>query len=420
MVGEGGLRATIVRRVWFWSRKGAMTVIEQGVFSGSNFIFNILLIRWMSPEQYGAFALSYAAYLFALQIYTSLMLDPLGVLGSARHADDLRAYFRAQLRLHAPLSIALGGGIGIGMMLLNPAVPAVALAVSIPFMLLPWLLRRVFYVDLRPEIALLGSVCYGGLLLAMVYWIRKVHWLHPGPTLLAMALAGGGAALGMGVFLPSAQKQRLPWRALWSENWHFGKWLLIASLFTAIAVQSPVFFAAALISVTSAGVVRIAQTTIQPMMLTITALTALFIPVLARDYSAGRWKHFTRRSVGLSGSLFGLAVLFEILLYGWRGVIDSWIYSGRMGDSVRVLPLWGGVTMILALTSGLQAGFQAVLQPRALAVAAAIWCLVSVGLEYALTLREGIWGLSLAVVLGYVIFAMSLLVRYLSWWRGSK
>jgi hypothetical protein len=41
-----------------WFKKGSLAVLDQGLFSGANFIVNILLARWLAPEEYGAFAVA--------------------------------------------------------------------------------------------------------------------------------------------------------------------------------------------------------------------------------------------------------------------------------------------------------------------------------------------------------------------------
>ncbi|HEX8297559.1 MAG TPA: hypothetical protein VF594_00250, partial [Rubricoccaceae bacterium] len=35
------------------ARQGAWTVLDQALFSGSNFVVNVLLARWLAPEAFG-------------------------------------------------------------------------------------------------------------------------------------------------------------------------------------------------------------------------------------------------------------------------------------------------------------------------------------------------------------------------------
>jgi hypothetical protein len=39
-----------VRPVAFWLRKAGISVADQGVFSGANFLTNVLLARWLGPR----------------------------------------------------------------------------------------------------------------------------------------------------------------------------------------------------------------------------------------------------------------------------------------------------------------------------------------------------------------------------------
>src|SRR5258708_15308055 len=101
-------------RVWGW--RSAMSLVDQGLTSGAGFGANLLLARWMAPNVYGAFAVAFAGFLFVSGFHNVLLLEPLTVLGPSRHARNLQAYFRSQIRVHGLL---VGG--------LSAAVPLVAL-----------------------------------------------------------------------------------------------------------------------------------------------------------------------------------------------------------------------------------------------------------------------------------------------------
>src|ERR1700685_1566655 len=81
-----------------WGMKWALSLVDQALTSAGSFGVNVLLARWMSPNQYGAFAVAFAGYLFLTGFYNALLLEPMIVIGPARHAASLRPYFRTQLR----------------------------------------------------------------------------------------------------------------------------------------------------------------------------------------------------------------------------------------------------------------------------------------------------------------------------------
>src|SRR5947199_4322297 len=90
-----------------WAMKGGLALLDQGVFAGSNFVMSILLARWLSPEQYGMYAVAFSMLLFLLNFHQGLMLEPMLVFGSAVYRDSLRGYLKALLLLHVGISLAM-------------------------------------------------------------------------------------------------------------------------------------------------------------------------------------------------------------------------------------------------------------------------------------------------------------------------
>ena len=46
----------LIRR---WGAHISFSLVDQALFSGANFLLNILLARWLLPEAYGAFAVAF-------------------------------------------------------------------------------------------------------------------------------------------------------------------------------------------------------------------------------------------------------------------------------------------------------------------------------------------------------------------------
>ena len=47
-----------------WAGKGFWAVMDQGLVATSNFILNILLVRWLITIEYGDFSVAYTIFLF--------------------------------------------------------------------------------------------------------------------------------------------------------------------------------------------------------------------------------------------------------------------------------------------------------------------------------------------------------------------
>src|SRR2546423_630759 len=86
-----------------WGVQSVLAIFDQGLTAAAGFGVNLVLARWLPAEAYGAFAVAFAGYLFVSGFHNVLLLEPLSVLGPARHADRLRLYFQAQIRVHGLL-----------------------------------------------------------------------------------------------------------------------------------------------------------------------------------------------------------------------------------------------------------------------------------------------------------------------------
>ena len=70
---EAGLR---------WGVRGTLSVFDQAAFAGSHFLISILFARWLSAEDYGAYALVYSFFFLAANFHNALILEPMSVVCS--------------------------------------------------------------------------------------------------------------------------------------------------------------------------------------------------------------------------------------------------------------------------------------------------------------------------------------------------
>ena len=47
----------------YWTTRGFWAIVDQALFAVSNLIINVLLARWLSPREYGAFVTAYVVLL---------------------------------------------------------------------------------------------------------------------------------------------------------------------------------------------------------------------------------------------------------------------------------------------------------------------------------------------------------------------
>jgi len=68
-----------------WVKKSGFAILDQALFSGANFLVNILLARWLPPEDYGAFAVALSIYYLLLNLHTAVLTEPMMVFGAGKY-----------------------------------------------------------------------------------------------------------------------------------------------------------------------------------------------------------------------------------------------------------------------------------------------------------------------------------------------
>jgi len=131
------------KRARRWISWGAFAVVDQGLISGSNFALAILLARWSSQDEYGAYAVAFGIFVLLSQLHQATILEPMSVFGGSIFSNQIRHYLGILLWLHLFLSIVsvLAFGAGVAIAGYFGAAPAlvhclVALTLSSPMVLL--------------------------------------------------------------------------------------------------------------------------------------------------------------------------------------------------------------------------------------------------------------------------------------------
>ncbi len=182
-----------------WIHKGGLALMDQGLISGSNFVISILLARWLTPESYGAYAVAFGIYVLLMLIYGALVLEPMAVFGGAAYRSCQRKYCGSLLWIHLVLSLVIlvlmGSTAAVTQSLgWHGGLPGALLGVGLasPCLLLLWLARRAFYLEMSPAQAATGSFLYCLLLLGGLFLLHRYASVSP---LRVFLLMGAGALL---------------------------------------------------------------------------------------------------------------------------------------------------------------------------------------------------------------------------------
>lgn len=370
-----------------WSGKAIFALLDQGLISGAGFVMTILLARTLLPRDYGTFAIAYQAFLFLTILYGAFILEPLVVFGSSVYRDKLRRYVSTLLRIHSLVGVAVVCLVGASAWVLfqfaagqSLAYALLAVSIAAPPVLLFWLARRAFYVELRPREAVVGAAVYfivviGGLLL-----VCEFGRVTPAKAFLLMAAGGVATAGTMLLRLRTRLVSGARGPALSEvlrKHWEYGRWAAGSALtiWFSGALYYPLL--GSLHGLAKAGELKALMNFASPVSQVFVALSLLSLPysarVLHRDGPAG-----ARRLVWKLTALYGGgAIAYWAIVVAWRGQIVQILYAGRYGDVAYLMP-WVALGSVLRLSASAQAVTLRALQSPALVfVAYSGSCLVA-------------------------------------------
>jgi len=351
------------QRVFSAARTGSFAILGQALFAGANFVANVLLARWLTPDQYGAFALAYACFLLFLMLYSACVYEPLIVFGSGRYASRFPDYFGLLIRGNTYVLATLSGLMLATSVLLSFLFPDgvqrdfMALSLAAPFVLVTWLGRGGFYAQLKPGKAAWGGAFYFFTLVVAFGLLRQYCQLSGSTAFLAMGVAG----LVSSVFLFSRLRFNAKrfsgdfrLRDVARDHWSYGRWALATA---AIAwFPDNIYYAILPGRAGLAGTagLRALVNLFNPVLHTQVALSAVLIPLLVRR----------KQGLGIPGMVKTLRTLLALVIpasVGYLAVLWSlrpWLfkllYNGKYREYagwpfllVGLIPVLTGATLVL-------------------------------------------------------------------------
>ena len=411
-------------KVLVWGRLSALSLVDQGLISGSGFILNLLLARWLPAETYGAFAVAFAVFLFASGFHNVLLLEPMSVFGPASYADRLRDYFQSQLKVHAVLAGTLSGLILLSAVALKayglrtPLTGALmGSGIALPFLLLLWLARRMCYVVQSPFSAVMGSVFYFVAMVAGLVALRQRGMLNPFTAFLLVAAASTLASALLlyqhGIFGPGSEPQgSLGWREVIRENWGYGRWLVASTALYAACSQTQTFLTAGLLGLGLAGVLRAMQMPSLVMTQMVVASGLLVMPSMSRDFGLGRIAHLRRKATLTSAALAAIALVYAAALFVAASPIERILFGGKYASFAWLIPLLGLMPLCTGLATGYSMALRASQRPQFDLLANSVSAPVAVVSAVLFIRWWGIGGAAASTVLGFAAYAAVFFLSY--------
>lgn len=394
-------------------------MLDQGLFSLANFLVSILLARWLSPEDYGAFAVALSVYYLLLNFHTAVLTEPMMVFGAGKYREQFRKYLGMLLYGHWGISALISLILGVAALIFARygstalAEALAGLAIASPFLLLLWLVRRACYVPMRPGWAVISSGVNLLLTIAGVFLFWKVRLLSEFSGLMLLGLAAIVASLFALVPLRpqvSGFTGNPTVRMLVGDHRGYGSWNLLAVIAYWTSGQVLMLLIPIFLGLAAGAAVAAVWNLYRPVSLFIQSMGSVILPTFSRWVNQGVPALELKKQVTRLALLFGGAVAF----YGLMLTIASkpilhLLYAGKYDEHWGLVGLsgipWAMVAMLVIFGSFLKS----LSKVRQVSL---VWGAASV-----LTVITAIPSISIAGIGGAIIaFALSYMVAcYLSY-----
>jgi O-antigen/teichoic acid export membrane protein len=406
-----------------WMGKGFMAVLDQGLISGSNFAIAILLARWLGEEQYGAYALAFAIFLLLANAYQALVLEPMCVFGPSNYRNSLREYLGALIWIHLAIAFVPGVVLGLAALVTHLIAPASSLTGALlgvmlasPCILLFWLARRAFYLELRPAQAAGGAVFYCMSLMAGLWLVVPRGALTPFRAFLIMAIGAlATAAFQLYQLKPIMRLRQSPVAVatVVRQHWTYGRWALASSAMMWVPWNIYYMLVGGLEGMSGTGELRALLNLAMPIRQTTTAFSLLALPYAAGLGHREGWAGIKAVVIKTTFLFSAGAIAYWAFVTMFRVPVVHFLYKGNYSGITSYVPWIALASVFMTALQGPAVVLRARRSPASVFMVYLVASIIAVVIGIPATWLFGIRGaVSTLVVSNVVGFGATLLLLH--------
>jgi len=396
-------------------RKGFWAVLDQGLFSIANYmVVSLLLARWLSQRDYGAFVTAFSAFLLLGVIHTALLTEPLLVFAPGRYRENLQKYLGTLLRGHIVVSglgsllLALCALVFLFMKQNVLAWAFFCFALTGHFTLFLWLMRRACYARMNPRRAAFAGIGYLVLMVAGLVAMHMLNAISIGSALAVMAVS----SLIVGLCL-ALTGDTLHFRGITGalirdvivEHWHYTKWCLPTALLIYVPGNFFYFLLPAMANLEQCAALKAMSNPFLPVGQANTALCLLLLPVFVRARGTHDSKKIHRMSLLV---LAGGPIIYWLLIGVFNHPIIHLMYDDKY-DKYSYLVWILGLQQVISAFCGVYSSLLRAHQKLAAVFWAGVVSAVSAVVLGVIMFRLwGLTGVCWSVVISYGLHHLTL------------
>jgi O-antigen/teichoic acid export membrane protein len=408
-----------------WARKGTLAVMDQGIFSGSNFVVSVLLARWMSESDYGAYSIAFSIFLLISGFYNVLLLEPMSIFGPVRYANHFGEYLNQLIRLHVVgaliSAVVLTSFAGLASMYASDTALVsafVGLGLAHGLTLFFWLSRQACYVKHDTWKALTGTISYSITMIGGSLYLETADLLTPLSVFIAMGFAGMLAGLLLyWVQFNSEETEVRPGdfsiRAIASEHWSYGRWMIIASVSSWLSMWAYFVLAGSMLSLEEVAGLKAIQNLVLPITQIITAFMLLFAPWASQRFSHHGLPALKDAMQTYSLLLASMGITYFFVLWVFKGPVLDSLYGGKFTHLEWMVLPFLLQPLIIAMTVSWIYGLRIIGRTRDVMIIYVIGGTTTITMG---ALLVNLWGLKGAIA-GILLSSLAPLPVLVSVWR---
>lgn len=419
-------------RLLLWGLRSGLSLCDQALVSGSTFVLNVMLARWLVREAYGAFAVCYAGFLFFSGFHNVLVVEPMTVIGPSCYPDRLVEYMGSQLRTHlvivGPLFLAaILSGVGLAFFDVERVLVPVVLTLGscLPFILLLYLVRRMCYVLQNSLVAVQASALYCLIVLPGAIGLHHFGYLTPATAFVLMAVASllssvfvvGRMSLSISLLLRGGSLSLVE---MLRQNWSYGHWLVLITALSWLLVQAQTFLTAGFLELSAAGALRAMQLPSLVISQLIAAMTLLLLPSMSHELGRRDLARLHQKAIlsTIALSVFGLA--FVAVLYFFYGPVEELLFGGKYASSGWLMPVLALAPLFTGAAASLSLALRTLRKTKFELFAYLLSGGVALVLGFVFIPRWGLPGVAVSIVGGTATHLLGIVFCYLKYARKTE
>ncbi|WP_460409476.1 lipopolysaccharide biosynthesis protein [Thermus antranikianii] len=403
-----------------WAGRGFWAFLDQGLFSGANFLINILLARWLPPEEYGAFAVALSVFYLLAGLHTAVLTEPMVVFGVGKYRERFREYLEILLFGHWAISMVISLVLGIlaftiywlGSLIMAKALAGLALAV--PFLLFFWFTRRVSYVADSIRLSRLSTIASGLNLVVVTGGILLLNNFQVLSSFSALTFQAVSALVASSTILfffgPAPQKRvllrRITLKPVLLDHWRYGRWAIAETVTYAISNQSQPLLISLLLGLKESGAWAAIGSLYRPISLFMQAWGLVLLPTFARWVHQGtEERRVEKRTLILAGIFAAATALYSLIITADSPSLLNWLFKGKYTNHWVLVPLMGLASVSAVMTQAFLIKIKASQNLSRLPLIWGISAILMITVSVPLMRLLGLPGAAIGYALGYALSA---------------